>query len=141
MQKSYSEKLKDPRWQKKRLNILNRDGFSCQWCGDKEHTLHVHHLKYKGDPWDAPDEWLLTICEDCHETDHALRDDYESDLIQALKLKGYGAYQIQSIACDLFNSTLSPETITMVLQKILNNKKILNMVLSAMGHPSELCNK
>ena len=31
----YSEKLKDPRWQKKRLEILERDNFRCQYCGDK----------------------------------------------------------------------------------------------------------
>jgi len=27
---TYSEKLKDPRWQKKRLEILSRDNFTCE---------------------------------------------------------------------------------------------------------------
>lgn len=65
---SYSEKLKDPRWQKKRLEIMNRDGFRCRDCGSDTDTLHVHHCHYaKGDPWETPDEFLLTVCELCHE--------------------------------------------------------------------------
>lgn len=42
----YSEKLKDPRWQKKRLEILNRDEFACRFCGDNKSTLNVHHISY-----------------------------------------------------------------------------------------------
>jgi hypothetical protein len=63
----YSDKLKDPRWQKKRLEVFQRDEFKCVGCGDKETTLHVHHRKYKGEPWDAPMDHLETLCEDCHE--------------------------------------------------------------------------
>ncbi len=65
---SYSEKLKDPRWQRKRLEILNRDGFSCILCEDKASTLHVHHLSYvKGkEPWEYQDENFITLCEHCH---------------------------------------------------------------------------
>ena len=68
---TYSEKLKDPRWQRKRLEILQRDDFTCQKCKDKESTLHVHHRIYlKGnDPWDYPDELLVTLCENCHEAE------------------------------------------------------------------------
>ena len=63
---TYSDKLKDPRWQKKRLEILNRDNFTCTLCLDKESTLNIHHLKYTGNPWDTPNECLITLCEDCH---------------------------------------------------------------------------
>ncbi len=62
----YSEKLRDPRWQKKRLEVMNRDAFTCQHCGDKEITLNVHHKQYHGNPWDAPSESLETLCELCH---------------------------------------------------------------------------
>ncbi len=64
--KSYKQKLKDPRWQKKRLKVLERDEFSCVHCKDKETTLHVHHKKYTDDPWGAPMKDLETVCEDCH---------------------------------------------------------------------------
>ena len=65
---TYSEKLKDPRWQKKRLEILDRDQFTCRDCGAINKTLHIHHCHYYGcDPWDTKDSLLLTLCEECHE--------------------------------------------------------------------------
>jgi len=67
---TYAEKLKNPRWQKMRLLILNRDKFRCKFCGNKEKTLNVHHIYYKKDcdPWDYPETLLITLCEDCHKT-------------------------------------------------------------------------
>ena len=65
---TYSEKLKDPKWQKKRLEILNRDKFTCRLCNDKETTLHVHHNKYSNNPWDTDIDDLITLCCDCHDT-------------------------------------------------------------------------
>ena len=66
---TYAEKLKDPRWQKMRLTILNRDEFRCVNCGDDDKTLNVHHLFYKKncDPWDYPETSLITLCNNCHE--------------------------------------------------------------------------
>jgi hypothetical protein len=64
---AYSDKLKSPKWQKKRLQILERDNWQCQYCKDTETQLQVHHLKYNGEPWDAKNEDLITTCFDCHE--------------------------------------------------------------------------
>lgn len=66
---TYSEKLKDPRWQKKRLRILERDKWTCQHCNDTESTLHVHHGYYEWgiEPWEYPDRFLHTYCKGCHE--------------------------------------------------------------------------
>lgn len=68
-QSEYSKKLLDPRWQKKRLEILNRDEFACVRCGDSENTLHVHHRVYKlnADPWEYENNQLVTLCCSCHE--------------------------------------------------------------------------
>jgi len=68
---SYSEKLRDPRWQKKRPEILQRDDFHCRQCGDGLTTLHVHHCFYRQgfEPWDYPDESLVTLCANCHEVE------------------------------------------------------------------------
>lgn len=66
MAKTYSDKLKDPRWQKKRLKILERDDWMCCKCGEDTKPLHVHHTAYKGNPWEADDNQLQTLCEDCH---------------------------------------------------------------------------
>jgi len=65
----YQELLKDPLWQRKRLQILERDGFKCLNCGDSERTLHVHHSYYckNRHPWDYPSWSLRTLCCDCHE--------------------------------------------------------------------------
>ena len=65
---SYSEKLRDPRWQKVRLEVMNRDNFTCRSCRDTETTLNVHHNFYeKGkNPWDYHMDDLTTLCEACH---------------------------------------------------------------------------
>jgi hypothetical protein len=65
---TYIEKLKSPKWQKKRLEILNRDKFTCQNCCDKDSQLQIHHLYYEknSDPWEQENKSLLTLCEDCH---------------------------------------------------------------------------
>jgi len=67
--KTYAEKLKDPRWQKKRLHIMERAGFKCEQCGRTDKTLHVHHGWYpRGkEPWEAPDWVLWCLCEHCHD--------------------------------------------------------------------------
>lgn len=59
----------DPRWQKVRLEIMNRDKFRCQACGSTTDTLHVHHRVYvkKMKIWDAAHKDLVTLCEKCHE--------------------------------------------------------------------------
>lgn len=63
----YAERLRDPRWQKKRLDILSRDDWKCQHCLSGDKPLHVHHIKYSGEPWETPDELLLSLCEPCHD--------------------------------------------------------------------------
>jgi hypothetical protein len=64
--KTYAEKLRDPRWQRKRLEIMQRDEFTCTQCGDASTTLNVHHWEYMKDPWDVPNGDLITVCERCH---------------------------------------------------------------------------
>lgn len=70
---TYSDKLKDPRWQKKRLQVFQRDKFTCTQCKDTETTLHVHHHEYYGNPWEAEISQLTTLCADCHDITEALK--------------------------------------------------------------------
>jgi hypothetical protein len=74
---TYSEKLRDPRWQRKRLEVLNRDDFTCQCCGADDKTLHVHHGYYKRNamPWEYPAGSLWVLCAECHAEAEAARDD------------------------------------------------------------------
>lgn len=75
MSKTYSDKLRDPRWQRKRLEIMERDEFTCQQCGDATKTLHVHHKYYlpRLEPWDYCPLSLVTLCEDCHQQEEEMK--------------------------------------------------------------------
>lgn len=66
----YANKLLDPRWQKKRLEVLNAAGWKCSRCGASDKTLHVHHPHYIAgrEPWDYDD--LISLCDDCHKAEH-----------------------------------------------------------------------
>lgn len=65
---TYSEKLQSPKWQKKRLEIFERDKWQCCRCGNNVSQLHVHHKTYEfgKDPWDYTDQNFMTVCEKCH---------------------------------------------------------------------------
>lgn len=73
---NYSEKLRSPLWQKKRLEILQRDNFTCLNCGDNKSHLHVHHLQYLRfkDPWEYDNDYLITLCNKCHNEEEKLID-------------------------------------------------------------------
>jgi hypothetical protein len=66
---SYSDLLRDPRWQKKRLEVLERENFACEQCEDASTELHVHHTYYaKGrKPWEYDAADLRCLCKPCHE--------------------------------------------------------------------------
>lgn len=84
---SYAQKLRDPRWQKKRLEVLEAAGWKCELCGDSENTLHVHHKQYfRGrEPWDYAGDQLAALCECCHESMHE-SDDLLRDVISRVDL-------------------------------------------------------
>ena len=70
---TYSEKLKDPAWHRKRSEILDRDNHTCKNCGGNESNqdniiLHVHHIAYgfEREPWYYDNSFLITLCSICH---------------------------------------------------------------------------
>lgn len=96
----YSDQLKDPRWQKLRLKVFERDEWTCQVCFDTQSQLKVHHKYYlQGkDPWDYPLDAFSTLCEKCHTEEWATCPEAEHALIAALKEKGFFAADIQVLA-------------------------------------------
>lgn len=72
---NYYELLKHPLWQRRRLEIMQRDEFACSVCYNSESMLHVHHKRYiKGrKPWEYDDHELITVCANCHEQIHATK--------------------------------------------------------------------
>lgn len=85
---NYSEKLKDPRWQKKRLKVMEYANWRCQICGTKDNTLHCHHSYYtRGkQPWQYPDGAIICICQRCHEKIHGKKKEQEPGPIASLPL-------------------------------------------------------
>jgi hypothetical protein len=69
---NYAQQLRDPRWQRRRLEMLNAAEWKCQECLDGFQTLHVHHKIYHKNaaPWDYGDHELIVLCEFCHEGRH-----------------------------------------------------------------------
>lgn len=65
---TYYELLQHPKWQQKRLQILEAAGWECTSCGDSESMLQIHHTYYeKGlKPWEYPDASLRCLCGKCH---------------------------------------------------------------------------
>jgi len=95
----YQKKLLDPRWQKKRLVVLERDGWRCQICGDDESTLHVHHKYYgNGEPWEIADEALVALCADCHDDETRCLKNAHRTLIEQLSNIGATSNEFVSIA-------------------------------------------
>lgn len=86
---AYAELLKDPRWQKNRLMIMERDDWSCQVCGSNTGSLAVHHRTYIPStlPWDYPNDLLATLCEPCHSVE-------AEDISDALRELSSSARQI-----------------------------------------------
>jgi 5-methylcytosine-specific restriction endonuclease McrA len=83
---SYSQKLRDPRWQKKRLHILERDDWSCLICKSTTKNLQVHHVTYiKEDPWNYPDDHYQTLCDECHQFRQYIIDNAANAFKLALK--------------------------------------------------------
>jgi hypothetical protein len=70
---TYAEQLKHPKWQKKRLEMLDAAEWECSNCGDKDTMLHVHHRRYvKGRmAWEYSQIELSVLCENCHKGEHA----------------------------------------------------------------------
>ena len=65
--RTYSELLQDKRWQDKKKEILERDGYECRKC-HLSGELEVHHVYYIAGlkPWEYDNESLITLCHDHH---------------------------------------------------------------------------
>jgi len=127
-QSEYSQKLLDPRWQKKRLEILQRDDWACQSCGDTESTLHVHHRRYLSgkDPWDIDSCLLVTLCDVCHESEKADMKSAIEDLILSIKERFLSA-EVSSINEGLafLTQDISPARISNILRMVLPNSQAM----------------
>ena len=66
---AYEDLFKDPRWQRKRLEVLSEAQWRCRLCFSTEKTLNVHHKRYRrgAAPWEYENSELEVLCDSCHE--------------------------------------------------------------------------
>lgn len=134
---SYSKKLQNPNWQKKRLEILSRDNFQCISCGSNDKELHVHHRWYQfgKEIWDYPDSCFETLCHECHEYIEMCIKDSTTDLQVMLRktLLNQDDYScflnlLNSVSYDSQYSKFSPLQIADAINYI-SDADILNQII------------
>jgi len=106
--KSYSDQLKDPRWQKKRLEIFERDNWTCRKCKKNNKSLVVHHFEYEygKKPWEYANDILGTMCFECHEEEHQAEKIFKH-IIHCINKNGIFFTDILDLICLFKNSFIS----------------------------------
>jgi hypothetical protein len=117
----YRSKLLDPRWQKKRLEIFQRDDWKCGVCGATDKTLHVHHRKYIScrDPWDYPSNLLIALCEPCHQAEQETYEELVVWLIDTLEYAELLSPDVQSLRDLIINLVNLPYPVRHSLDALL----------------------
>lgn len=72
-------------WRLKAYQIKKRDKFKCQICPSNK-SLEVHHITYINglNIWDYPSNYLITLCSNCHISEHAAFDLIGKNYTEAL---------------------------------------------------------
>lgn len=61
--------LNSDAWQRKRYVVLKRDNWHCVYCGER--ATQVHHKRYaKRNIGKEPIDWLVSVCDKCHNSIH-----------------------------------------------------------------------
>lgn len=86
---TYQEQIKSPKWQKKRLEILNLRGFKCEKCSCEERQLHIHHRFYLKDrkAWEYNNDVFQVLYHSCHENEHLSEHVNDFDIYKYLILR------------------------------------------------------
>ncbi len=99
---NFLEQYKSQKWQKLRLKIFERDKWTCQKCFDKESQLQVHHRLYiyGNKVWEYNELDLVSLCNDCHESEKECMKEEMDFLVQILRRKLF-AGDINNLVCSL----------------------------------------
>lgn len=100
---NYQDQLKTPMWQERRLYVLKRDMFTCTMCNQYGSQVHAHHNYYeKGKKaWEYPYSALITLCDNCHNEEHAIEHDIKEELFLAFKKSGFTNHSLIHIITGL----------------------------------------
>lgn len=126
--KTYAEKLRSKEWLIKRKTIIERDANTCIICKGTDKPLEVHHTYYRAgnEPWEYPDSSLLTLCQECHDSENAKRKVATSCLISAIFRHGFNSNEI-----DLISSAF--REIQCHYDRKLSSKMIARSILREFG--------
>ena len=141
--KSFEEQIKDPRWQKRRLEIMQRDEFTCQMCGDKESTLHVHHIKYVSgrNYWEYNDWEMITLCAECHSAEHSAKVDFINGIISDLNSIGLMYIEILGALEEIFHLSLGDSSVDGKTLSEIFGKKLSGYVIGDIENIEKWRNK
>ncbi len=123
----YAEQYKNPKWQKLRLKILERDNWACQKCGDDKSQLQVHHRRYVygNKVWEYHETDLITLCNECHETEKELMKEVMNQFLETLKISFF-ASEINELHClvshALYKSKYPPEVLLSAISWVVASK-------------------
>jgi hypothetical protein len=78
----YKQYLNSNRWKKLRFQILNRDNFICQDCGNK--AIDVHHLDYDYLGTSKESKFCISLCRECHKRRHNIKSSNHIQLIEPM---------------------------------------------------------
>lgn len=102
----YQQMLNRKEWQDRAHEIKTRDNLKCQAydCKTPNDILQVHHHDYFNhkDPWNYPDDLLITLCATCHDKEKH-RYLLEGRLHTALKQKGFLACDLMALTTHLYS--------------------------------------
>ncbi len=114
---TYQSKINSKLWQDKSHRVKTRDNLKCQAfdCSTPNSILQVHHIDYifGVEPWDYPEDMLITLCQDCHAKEKS-RYKLENLLFTALKMSGFLASDIVALTTTLYDSKFSNHLLTII---------------------------
>ncbi len=119
---NFKEQYQHPYWQKKRLEILDRDEYRCLSCGDMDTQLHVHHKSYDKDCmiWEYDNKNFITLCSQCHKEIHDIKTEIKSVVDMGFTVPDTAKY-LQKIVIYLAELYISD--LDKVCEIIMNTKK------------------
>lgn len=102
---TYQQQLRDVRWMVRRNEILERDDYCCQDClrGKNRLSNHirlqVHHREYFDGlmAWEYADEYLVTLCDQCHARFHGIVEDPRPERQKPVYIYGMRDFESQPV--------------------------------------------
>ena len=108
--KDFMAQYRSKWWMETSKRIKSRDHNTCQMCGCNDKPLSVHHLCYgKDGSIRVEDDSLITLCDECHESQKYYREEC-NELLGDIRSK-LTDFEIYHILQYISNSFLSVEGI------------------------------